>query len=85
MVKQSNEQRQRDRAQREQELNRTFAQCFSSPAGQSVIQFLRQQTIETVSGPAVEPNSLMHLEGQRFLVGMIEQRIAAGHRKASDE
>ena len=61
-----------------------FATTFSSPAGKEVLQHLRSITIEMVNGPAFDPNSLIHMEGQRFIVGYIEQLIAQGHRSKSD-
>lgn len=52
---------------------------FGTPSGAEFLGYLRSQTIEQVAGPAVDPNQLMHLEGQRFLVGLIEAWIKAGH------
>jgi hypothetical protein len=33
-----------------------------------------------VNGPNVTNEELRHLEGQRYIVGLIEQRIAHAHR-----
>jgi len=33
-----------------------------------------------VNGPNISTEELRHLEGQRYFVGMIEQRIAHAHR-----
>lgn len=63
----------------EAKLNRLFAAAFASDAGREVLLYLRKITIESVHGPAVQPNELMHREGMRYLVGIIEQRIARGH------
>ena len=63
----------------ETKLNRLCAACFATEAGREVLTYLRKITIESVHGPAVQPHELMHREGMRYLVGIIEQRIARGH------
>jgi hypothetical protein len=40
-----------------------------------VLKYLRSITIEAVTGPAASDAELRHLEGQRYLVGLIERRI----------
>jgi hypothetical protein len=45
-----------------------------------VLRYLRSVTIEMVHGPNVTTEELRHLEGQRYIVGLIEQRIAHAHR-----
>lgn len=58
--------------------------------GRKLFDYLRSITTESVlSGEALDPNRLMHLEGQRWLVGVLSQRIRAGERQrtkpATDE
>lgn len=65
----------------EDNLNKTFAGVFSGDAGREVIRYLRSITIESVAGPAIDTNQLMHKEGQRFIVGIIERRIARGQNE----
>lgn len=57
-----------------------MAQIFESPTGKEVLRYLRSVTIEMVNGPNVTTEELRHLEGQRYIVGLIEQRIAHAHR-----
>lgn len=64
----------------EKELNQLVAQVFSTDSGKEVLRYLRSITIEMVNGPQVSTEELRHLEGQRFIVGLIEQRVAHGHR-----
>ena len=59
-------------------LNKLFATVFSSAAGEEVIKNLRSLTIEAVAGPEITDNHLRHLEGMRYLVGIIQRRIKAG-------
>ncbi len=65
-------------------LNKLFLACFRSGSGKAVLNYLKQISIYSVSGPGVAPDSLMHLEGQRFIVAEIERRIALG-RNSGDE
>lgn len=62
------------------QISQTVASLFSTPSGQEVLKYLRSVTIEMVNGPAVGANELMHMEGQRYLVGLIERRIAHGRK-----
>lgn len=59
-------------------LNKIFASVFSSAAGEEVIKHLRSITIEQVGGPEITNDQLRHLEGMRYLVGIIQRRIKAG-------
>lgn len=61
-------------------ISQNIAQIFSSPTGKEVLKYLRSITIEMVNGPNVTTDELRHIEGQRYLVGLIEQRIAHAHR-----
>jgi hypothetical protein len=61
-----------------------MAEIFGTPTGAEVLKYLRAVTIEMVNGPAVSANELMHMEGQRYLVGLIERRIAHGRRSKNN-
>ena len=62
------------------QISKNVAQIFNSPTGQEVLRYLRSVTIEMVNGPNVTTEELRHLEGQRYIVGLIEQRISHAHR-----
>jgi len=64
-------------------ISKNIAQIFESPTGKEVLRYLRSVTIEMVNGPNVTTEELRHLEGQRYIVGLIEQRIAHAHRSKS--
>lgn len=70
--------------EKENELNKLAAGIFSSQGGKEFLRYLRSITIEAVSGPSVGTNELFHREGMRFLVGIIEQRIARGNNGTSE-
>lgn len=61
-------------------ISQNFAHIFETPTGKEVLKYLRSITIEMVNGPNVTTEELRHQEGQRFIVGLIEQRIVHGHR-----
>lgn len=67
----------------EHRLNALFHECFATPSGREVLAYLRRMTIETVGGPETSNDTLRHMEGQRFIVAVIEQRRAmhAKHQK----
>jgi hypothetical protein len=53
--------------------------CFSTPIGIEVLKYLKSITIEMVAGPDITDAKLRHLEGQRYIVGIIERRIVHNH------
>ena len=62
----------------EEKLNSAFSALFSTDVGASVLQYLKSITIESVAGSEISDNSLRHLEGQRYLVGLIQRRVNKG-------
>jgi len=64
----------------DKQISHNVAQIFESPTGKEVVRYLRSITIEMVNGPNVTTEELRHIEGQRYIVGLIEQRIAHSHR-----
>ena len=68
-------------AESDLQISMNVAEVFSSPTGAEVLRYLRSITIEMVNGPNVSTEELRHLEGQRYLVGLLETRIAHAHRK----
>ena len=62
------------------QISQNIAELFASPTGKEVLRYLRSITIEMVNGPNVTTEELRHVEGQRYLVGLIERRIAHAHR-----
>lgn len=67
-------------SEKDTEISQNIAQIFSSPTGSEVIKYLRSITVEMVNGPNVSTEELRHIEGQRYIVGLIEQRIQHAHR-----
>jgi len=65
---------------RDRHISLNVAEIFNTPTGKEVLKYLRSMTIEMVHGPNVTTEELRHLEGQRYLVGLIESRINHAHR-----
>lgn len=66
--------------QEDVKISQNIAEIFSSPTGKEVLRYLRSVTIEMVCGPNISTDELRHLEGQRYIVGLIERRIDHAHR-----
>ena len=69
---------------KENELNKLAAGIFASQGGKEFLRYLRSITTQAVLGPHAATNELFHREGMRFLVGIIEQRIARGQNGTSE-
>lgn len=59
-------------------LNEAFATLFNTENGKRVLKYLSSITQDMVAGPNMDTNALWHLEGQRFLVGIIKTRTEKG-------
>ena len=59
-------------------LNQEFAGLFKDKLGDKVLEYLKAITINSGSGPEISNEKLRHLEGSRYIVGLIEYRIKQG-------
>lgn len=66
------------RPQDEENLNTLFYKLFTTTGGSEVLKYLKSLSIEAVAGPEVSDQQLRHLEGQRYLVGLIQRRVNKG-------
>jgi hypothetical protein len=64
----------------DQKISLNIASLFATPSGEEVLSYLRSITIEQVNGAGVSDAELRHMEGQRYIVGLIESRIRQSHR-----
>ena len=64
----------------DEQISQNFSELFESPTGKEVQRYLRSITIEMVSVPNITDAELRHIEGQRYLVGVMERRVQHGHR-----
>ena len=61
-------------------INEVLAHTFKGEVGKAALDYLRSVSIERACGPHVGDGELRHLEGMRYIVGIISQRIAAHHK-----
>ena len=69
---------------KDREISQNVATLFGSATGQAVLKYLRSITIEMVHGPNVTTEELRHMEGQRYIVGLIENRMNHAHKVKND-
>lgn len=62
------------------QISLNVATLFSSDTGKEVLRYLKSITIESVHGAAVSDAELRHMEGQRYVVAIIEARIKHAHK-----
>ena len=78
-----------DGVQRSQKLDEQIsldiAALLSTPSGQSVMQYLRSITTDIANGPNISNDELRHLEGQRFVVGLLSSRANQANTIKSKE
>ena len=66
--------------EQDKKISKNIAQIFQSPTGKEVLKYLRSISIEMVHGANVSTEELRHIDGQRYIVGLIENRINHAHR-----
>jgi hypothetical protein len=69
----------------DEKISQNVAALFSGDLGKEVLRYLRSITIEAVSGANIGDAELRHLEGQRYLVGLIERRIKHAEKVKTNE
>lgn len=65
----------------ERTINMHAVATFGTPAGRAFLDYLKSITTNVANGPELNVNALIHLEGQRFLVGLIATRVEIGHKE----
>jgi len=68
----------REVSQETVKLNKLFRAAFTTGPGKAVLNHLKQISIYSIGGPGITPDTLMHMEGQRFIVAEIEKRVELG-------
>ena len=67
-------------AEMDAEINKLFAKLFAGKRGELALSYLRGLTKDMVLGDGLNTTQLIHLEGQRFIVHLIERRAEHGRR-----
>ena len=61
------------------------AAMLATPTGQSVMQYLKSITTVIANCPNISNDELRHLEGQRFVIGLLSSRANHGSTIKSKE
>lgn len=69
----------------EDKISLNIGSVFSEPTGKEILKYLRSITIEMVSGPNISADELRHLEGQRYIVGLLERHVQRSHKVKNNE
>jgi|TARA_B100000073_G_scaffold125936_1_gene103020 hypothetical protein len=64
----------------EKQINANIHTLFTSPTGNAVLTYLKSITTQSIHGSAVTNDVLRHVEGQRYIVGLIENRMIKHER-----
>jgi hypothetical protein len=67
----------------ELELNQTAARVFTSGGGRDFLDYLKTITTGTICRPTDPDSYLRHMEGARWLVAVIQQRVKAGQKQGA--
>lgn len=62
----------------EDRLNLLALRLFTSPDGEEFLKYLNDITVRRRLPPGTQPETMLHLEGQRWIVGIIESRLSRG-------
>lgn len=66
-------------AQLEDRLNASFAATFETPSGRDVLGYLKLGLVQTILPATATDAELRYREGQRSVIGIIEERIGRAH------
>jgi len=61
------------------EIDQIFTSVFNQVNGKKVIEYLESITINSVCSPQATDSTLWHLEGQRYLLHIIKNKIKRGN------
>ncbi|BAQ87546.1 hypothetical protein [uncultured Mediterranean phage uvMED] len=62
----------------EENLNTLCFGVFNTVSGKEILKYLKSLTLDAVAGPEISNEQLRHLEGQRYIVGLLQRRINKG-------
>jgi len=67
-----------DGVQRSQEVDEQIslnvAAMLATPTGKAVMEYLKSISTDIANGPNISNDELRHLEGQRFIIGLLSSR-----------
>jgi len=60
------------------DIDKIYASVFNQPDGKKVLEHLESLTINAFCSPQMNDQTLWHLEGQRWIVGLIKSKSKRG-------
>ena len=63
----------------DEHISNNVSTLFNSELGREVLHYLKGIRVNAVSGPNISDGELRHLEGQRYIVGLIDRRLRHGN------
>ena len=69
----------------DEQISLNVASMLATPTGKAVIEYLKSITTDIANGPNISNDELRHLEGQRFVVGLLSSRANHGSSIKSKE
>ena len=70
--------RHKDSKKDTSEIDQIFAAAFSDPDGKKILEYFDSIVMNTTVNPTADSRVLWHLEGQRFMLQQIKNRIKRG-------
>ena len=67
----------------ESRLNGTAVRVFETESGAEFLRYLENITINNINASGIDESALKHIEGQRWIVGVIKRRIFLGIQEKS--
>ena len=64
--------------EQEDHINRLAASVLGTTAGRELVNYMKSITINRIMGGNATDGELRHMEGQRFIVAILEARLRAG-------
>lgn len=69
----------------DEQISLNVASMLATPTGKAVMEYLKSITTDIANGPNISNDELRHLEGQRFVVGLLSSRANHGSSIKSKE
>ena len=60
------------------DIDKIYASVFNQPDGKKVLEHLESLTINAFCSPQMNDQTLWHLEGQRWIVGLLKSKVKRG-------
>ena len=69
----------------DEQISLNVASMLATPTGKAVMEYLKSITTDIANGPNISNDELRHLEGQRFVIGLLSSRANHGSLIKSKE